>query len=292
MIFNAQEIANQWKEELKEKVSNFKTKPVMAVIVAKNYYPPSKIYINNKIKTNDELGIETKVYEIEWEGRNESEVYNDLADLVAVLNVSNSVHGIVIQRPFLNFSEEMLDEVVKEKDIDALGVIQQGLLISKSDKAYIPATAYGVVKSIQSQFGNDLSGLTISIVNRSPLIGIPLQTALRNLNATVVNLHTKSDVEFTQYMLKNSDMVVTATGRRAIYCSKDFSDKVKMIIDCSMDKVDGINGVGDIFQEEVLRNMPNCILSSGYKQTGLLTCIALSANLIKAYEIQNNLIID
>ena len=57
-----------------------------------------------------------------------------------------------------------------------------------------------------------------------------------------------------------------------------------------MDKVKGIKDVGDIFQEEVLRNMPNCILSSGYKQTGLLTCVALSSNLIKAYEIQNNLI--
>lgn len=170
--------------------------------------------------------------------------------------------------------------------------MQQGLLISKSVEAYIPATAYGVVKSIQSQFGNDLSGLTISIINRSPLIGIPLQTALRNLNATVVNLHTKSDKEFTQYMLKNSDIVVTATGRRAVYCSKDFSDKVKMIVDCSMDKdkTGMISGVGDIFQDEVLRNMPECVLSSNYNQTGKMTCVALSANLVRAYEIQNNLI--
>ena len=69
MIFKAQETANQWKEELKGKVDNFKTKPVMAVIVAKNYYPPSKTYINNKIKTNHELNAETRLYEIEWEGR-------------------------------------------------------------------------------------------------------------------------------------------------------------------------------------------------------------------------------
>lgn len=292
MIFNAQEISNQWKEELKGKVANFKTKPVMAVIVAKDYYAPSKIYINNKIKTNDDINAETKIYEIEWEGGDGLDVYTELRELVERLNNDPSIHGIIIQRPFLDFTEKELDIVDPVKDIDGLGVMMQGLLVSKSPEVYIPATAYGVIKSIQSQFGADLSGLTISIVNRSSLIGIPLQTALRNLNATVVNLHTKSDVEFTQYMLKNSDIVITATGRRAVYCSKDFSDKVKMIIDCSMDKVDGINGVGDIFQEEVLRNMPNCILSSGYKQTGLLTCIALSANLIKAYEIQNNLIID
>ena len=290
MIFKAQETANQWKEELKGKVDNFKTKPVMAVIVAKNYYPPSKTYINNKIKTNHELNAETRLYEIEWEGRDGLDVYTELRELVDKLNEDSSVHGVIIQRPFLDFTEKELDIVVPVKDIDGLGVMMQGLLVSKSNEAYIPATAYGVIKSIQSQFGNDLSGLTISIVNRSPLIGIPLQTALRNLNATVVNLHTKSDKEFTQYMLKNSDIIVTATGRRAVYCSKDFSDKVKMIIDCSMDKLEGIDGVGDIFQEEVLKNMPDCVLSSSYRQTGLLTCVALSANLIKAYEIQNNLI--
>lgn len=292
MIFEAQKTANQWKEELKERVDNFKSKPVMAVIVAKDYYPPSKIYINNKIKTNNDINAETKIFEIEWEDRDGFDVYTDVRELVDKLNEDNSVHGIIIQRPFLDFTEKELDIVAPVKDIDALGVIQQGLLISKSDKAYIPATAYGVVKSIQSQFGNDLSGLTISIINRSPLIGIPLQTALRNLNATVVNLHTKSDKEFTQYMLKNSDIVVTATGRRAVYCSKDFSDKVKMIVDCSMDKdkTGMISGVGDIFQDEVLRNMPECVLSSNYNQTGKMTCVALSANLVRAYEIQNNLI--
>lgn len=292
MKFEAQKTANQWKEELKERVDNFKSKPVMAVIVAKDYYPPSKIYINNKIKTNNDINAETKIFEIEWEGRDGFDVYTELRELVDELNEDNSVNGIIIQRPFLDFTEKELDIVSPVKDIDGLGVIQQGLLISKSVEAYIPATAYGVVKSIQSHFGNDLSGLTISIINRSPLIGIPLQTALRNLNATVVNLHTKSDKEFTEYMLKNSDIVVTATGRRAVYCSKDFSDKVKMLIDCSMDKdkTGMISGVGDIFQDEVLRNMPECVLSSNYNQTGKMTCAALSANLVRAYEIQNNLI--
>lgn len=292
MIFEAQETANQWKEELKERVDNFKSKPVMAVIVAKDYYPPSKIYINNKIKTNNDINAETKIFEIEWEGKDEFDVYTDLRELVDELNEDNSVNGIIIQRPFLDFTEKELDIVAPVKDIDGLGVIQQGLLISKSAESYIPATACGVVKSIQSQFGNDLSGLTVSIINRSPLIGIPLQTALRNLNATVINLHTKSNKEFTQYMLKNSDIVVTATGRRAVYCSKDFSGKVKMIIDCSMDKdkTGMISGVGDIFQDEVLRNIPECVLSSNYNQTGKMTCVALSANLVRAYEIQNNLI--
>lgn len=291
MIFEAQKTANQWKEELKERVDNFKSKPVMAVIVAKDYYPPSKIYINNKIKTNKDINAETKIFEIEWEGRDGVDVYTELRELVDELNENSSVNGIIIQRPFLDFTEKELDIVAPVKDIDGLGVIQQGLLINKSVESYIPATAYGVVKSIQSQFGNDLSGLTISIINRSPLIGIPLQTALRNLNATVVNLHTKSDKEFTQYMLKNSNIIVTATGRRAVYCSKDFSDKVKMIIDCSMDKdkTGMISGVGDIFQDEVLRSMPECVLSSNYNQTGKMTCAALSANLVRAYEIQNNL---
>lgn len=121
MIFEAQKTANQWKEELKERVDNFKSKPVMAVIVAKDYYPPSKIYINNKIKTNNDINAETKIFEIEWEGRDGFDVYTELRELVDKLNEDNSVHGIIIQRPFLDFTEKELDIVVPVKDIDGLG---------------------------------------------------------------------------------------------------------------------------------------------------------------------------
>lgn len=287
MIFDAEKESKVWEEQLKQEVDNFNNTPVMAVVVAKNFYAPSNIYINNKKKTNNNIGIDTKIFEIDWVDREYEDVYEQLRDLISILNKDKNINGIVIQRPFLNFSEEMLDIVVPEKDIDGLGIVQQGFLSSNSEYKMIPATAMGVIKSIQSKFGEDLSGLTISVVNRSPLIGVPLQSALRSLNATVVNLHTKSDKLFTEYMLKNSDVVVTATGRRAVYNSSHFSEKVKMIIDCSMDKVDGIPGVGDIDQEDVLLNMPWCILSSGYKQTGLMTCVALSDNLVKAYRIQN-----
>lgn len=286
MIFEAQKIANNWKEELKEQVATFKTKPTMAVIVAKDFYAPSKIYINNKIKTNNDIGADTIIYEIDWVDAPREEVYFNLKTLVQKLNNESSVHGIIIQRPFLDFTEEELDIVDFIKDIDGLGVQEQGLLVSKSENAYIPATAYGVVKSIESEFGKDLANLTISIINRSPLIGTPLQTILRNLNATVVNLHTKTNKCFSEYMLQNSDIVITATGRRGVYDSTDFSSKTKMIIDCSMDKAEGFEGVGDIHQEDILTNLPNCILSSGYRQTGLMTCMALSANLVKAYKIQ------
>ena len=287
MIFDAQKESMKWEEQLRDKVSGFKNKPTMAVIVAKDYYPPSKIYINNKKKTNSDIGIETKVFEIEWVGKKKQEVYTELRGLVDNLNSDKTIHGIVIQRPFLDFHEDMLDIVAAEKDIDGLGVVQQGLLASNHKDKLIPATASGVIKSIQTKFGEDLSGLTISVVNRSALIGIPLQSALRSLNATVINLHTKTDKDFVEYMLKNSDVVITGTGRRAVYDSSNFSEKVKMIIDCSMDKVENIPGVGDINQDDVLSNMPWCTLSSGYKQTGLMTCVALSENLIKAYIIQN-----
>lgn len=276
-----------WEEQLKEKVDAFKSKPTMAVIVAKDYYAPSKIYINNKKKTNNNIGIETRIFEIEWSNKDKQDVYMELRKLVDNLNSDKAIHGIVIQRPFLDFNEGMLDIVAAEKDIDGLGVVQQGLLASNYKDKLIPATASGVAKSIQTKFGEDLSGLTISVVNRSALIGIPLQSALRSLNATVVNLHTKTDKGFVEYMLKNSDVVITGTGRRAVYDSSNFSEKVKMIIDCSMDKVENIPGVGDINQDDVLSNMPWCTLSSGYKQTGLMTCVALSENLIKAYIIQN-----
>lgn len=287
MIFNAEKESKDWETELREEVECLNSRPVMAVVVAKDFYPPSNIYINNKKKTNNNIGIDTEIFEIDWVDRDYEDVYEQLRDLIYILNKDKNINGIVIQRPFLNFTEEMLDIVVPEKDIDGLGVVQQGFLSSNSEYKMIPATAMGVIKSIQSKFGKDLSGLTISVVNRSSLIGVPLQSALRSLNATVVNLHTKSDKLFTEYMLKNSDIVITATGRRAVYNSSHFSEKVKMIIDCSMDRVDGIPGVGDIDQENVLANMPNCILSSGYKQTGLMTCMALSHNLVKAYTIQN-----
>lgn len=286
MEFNSIELSEKIKSKLKMQIGKMKIKPTMAIIVANNYSEASKIYIGNKIKTNNELGIQSKLIEFDWKGKTQTEIFNELKDIIHLLNSNKCINGIIVQKPFPMLRDKEIDNLIDPiKDIDGFSNYQKGSLIVNDNNTLIPATASGVVKIIESIYGEDLSNKTISIVNRSGLIGLPLYSLLLNRNATVTNIHTKTNKEFKEYMLKNSDIVILGTGNRKIFGSKDFGDKCKLIIDCSMTKVEGIKGVGDLDKEEVLENRPDIIVSSGYRQTGLLTCISLAENTIRTTKI-------
>lgn len=289
MEFNAKQLSQEWKEELRKEIESFPTKPVMAVIIAKDYSEASKKYVANKIKTNEELGIETELFEIEYQDKSHDELLKELTGLILVLNSRRCINGIIVQKPFPQLIDHEIDNLIDVlKDIDGFSCYQKGALVSKMDNVLAPATALGCSKIISKVFNGNVSGLNAVIINRSGLIGLPLQSILLYNNCTVTNIHTKTNEEYKNLLLKNADIVITGCGQRKIFNSSHFSNKCKLIIDCSMTKVEGILGVGDLDKEQLLEHRPDIVVSSGYNQSGLLTVTALANNLVQAYKAQNN----
>lgn len=287
MKFKAKDLADRWVQELKDEVKKFSQKPKMAIIIAKGYSDASNVYVNNKIKVCEQIGVDVLLIEYgKWVNKSKIENLTYLINLINILNHDSGIHGIIIQKPFPTLTDKDIDNLIlPKKDIDGFTNHNKGALLVKDDNALIPATALGCSKIIEEVFGKDLSGKKAVILNRSGLIGLPLQGVLINNNCTVTTIHSRTSKTDVDMELKNADIVITGCGKRKLFNHKDFGDRCKLIIDCSMTKIAGVKGVGDVDLEDILLYRPDIIISSGYGQTGVLTTVALVNNLIQVYKL-------
>ena len=283
MEIKSQDFAKLWRDELKQQVLNLGERPECTIIIAKDYSPPSKIYVNNKRKESENIGITSHVVEIEWENKSKAELLQELKEAI-----KNSNHAVMVQDPFPLFNQTEIAELIPyEKDVDGFTLIQKGKLINGDKDTLIPCTPLGIIKLLEYVYPNTLKGKSIGIFSRSNLIGKPLIHLALQKNMTPLIIHTKSNYLSKKNGL-NCDIVVTGCGQRKIFKSNDFLD-VETIIDCSMNKVDGIPGVGDCDREDILTNKSNILIASGYKHTGTFTVLALMENIIKAYKNQKGI---
>lgn len=283
MEIKTKEYAELWKNELKHEVNKLKIKPTLIIIIAKDYYEPSSIYVFNKTRIATEIGISVKTVEItDWENKAQEELKGDIQTIIE----THTNCSVICQLPFPKLSEETIAELIPvEFDVDGFTMYQKGLLVSGSEKALIPCTALGVMKLLKYVHG-DLTGKSIAIVNRSNLIGKPLiQLALQN-NMTPKFIHSKTDEDEKFDSIQNSSIVVTGCGKRKLFDHKNFNmGNVETIIDCSMDKVTDVPGVGDCDKEKILNFLPHINIASGYGHTGTMTVLGLCENVIKAHKI-------
>lgn len=289
MEINTKQFVEEWKSKLKEEVKTFKDKPKLTILIAKDYSAPSKIYVKNKLKVADEIGIETNLVEIDWECKSKDDLKAIILEhCMRCIILKNS---IIVQVPFPQLSESEIGELLNPYymiDVDGFSPVQKGYLTDNNNLALPPCTAKGVIELLK-HVHNDLTGKCISIFSRSKLIGLPLiQLALQE-DMSLKVVHSKSNPSDNDKAMWNTDIVVTGCGRRKIFDSLDLACRVQTVIDCSMNKVAGINGVGDFNKENVLEERPSVDIASGFGHTGLCTVVALMENVIKSHKMQNKL---
>lgn len=272
---NTKEIVEQWIEELKVRSRNLFTTPNLTIIQIGDNEASNK-YIKNKLAMADRLGIYARHLKLE-------ETISQ-----AELNTIMKHYGgfpIILQLPVpkhLNVDEAML-RIDQRSDVDGFTYHQRGLLASGDEAALVPATALGIHRILKATVG-DLTGKKVAIVNRSHLIGQPLLQLMLRENAIPTMLHSKVPHHKLLEELDRSDVVVTGCGKRKLFSSNCFTPG-QVLIDCSMDRVDGIPGVGDMDKEEILKNI-YVQIASGYGHTGMATTVGLMENVIKVYEQQ------
>lgn len=217
--------------------------PCLATILVGND-APSMIYVNNKQKTANSIGIKTLDYRLDEQV---SEL--ELVDLITRLNSDNSVHGILLQLPIPNHlnRRKIINTINPQKDVDGLTVINSGLLLN-SQATLIPCTPLGIMELLR-YYEIQLDGSNVLIINRSNLVGKPLVSLLLDKNATVTvaHTHTKSLDSFSA----QSDIVISAVGKRESFTIT--SNMVKpgaTIIDVGTNRVNG-KLCGDVDFENV-----------------------------------------
>lgn len=246
MIIDGLVVSNRIKNSLKNEISGLVTQgviPCLATILIGSD-PPSLVYINNKQKAANSIGIRTLDFRFDADISQ-----TELIRLIEKLNLDSTVHGILIQLPLPDHLDKynVINMVDPRKDVDGLTFINSGLLLNNKTNL-IPCTPLGIMELFR-YYKIQLDGANVLIVNRSNLVGKPLASLLLNKNSTVTisHSHTKNLKFFSQ----NADIIVTAVGNRdSFVLTDDMVTNGATIIDVGTNRVDG-KLCGDVDFEKV-----------------------------------------
>jgi methylenetetrahydrofolate dehydrogenase (NADP+)/methenyltetrahydrofolate cyclohydrolase len=206
-------------------------KPGLAVVIVGND-PASHAYVNSKSKMAKQCGFNSIQHTLP-----EETTQADLLKLVGELNADASIHGILVQLPLPKHfnSDEIIQSILPEKDVDGLSVLNAGKLAT-GDLAtgLISCTPAGAMLLVRGIHGDDLSGLNAVVIGRSNLFGKPMGQLLLNANATVTMAHSRTKDLAT--VCKTADILVAAVGRAAMV-KGDWLKSGATVIDVGINRI-------------------------------------------------------
>ena len=275
-IIDGKAISAQLREQLKKDVTELKSKgitPGLAVVLVGDD-PASAVYVRNKEKGCEEIGIHSVVHRL---GANSSQ--EQLIALIHSLNQDKSIHGILIQLPLPAHLDEhaVLREVNPNKDVDGLHVVTAGRLMV-GETGFKPCTPKGVIHLIKTT-GTDISGKSAVVVGRSNMVGKPVALMLMEENATVTMCHSRT--QNLAQVCAGADILVAAIGRPEMITG-DFIKPGAVVIDVGTTKVDG-KLKGDVLFEQAVQKAAYITPVPG--GVGPMTITMLLENTIEAAKL-------
>ena len=270
-IIDVKSIIERDKKKLKDKVEKLKEKgvvPKLALILANND-SASEIYVRNKRKMCEQLGIEEEEYVFK-----EDVTQKEILEQVARLNEDKSVDGILVQLPLYKHldEKEILNSISPQKDVDGFHVTNLGkLLINEED--IISCTPKGIMKILDS-INIDIEGKKAVVVGRSRIVGKPVACLLLNRGATVTICHSKT--KDLKEHTKQADILVVAVGHKHLI-TKDMVKKNAVVIDVGINREDG-KIYGDVDTLNVLKKASYITKVPG--GVGLTTVLSLMENVV------------
>lgn len=279
-VIDCHEIRGQILTEAKKQIEALPTKPKLTIITI-GHDDASEIYVQNKIKTAKEVGIDIDHVKLD------DDICQREAEQVIENICSRSInHAVMLQLPIPQHldKDKLINVIPQHKDVNGLTNLNLGMLVNNHKDAIVPATAMGVYKVISHVLGTgDLTGVDVTVVNRSQLIGKPLQALLTNHNATVTLCHSRTDN--LQNHTSRSHIVVTGIGQPKYFDSYYFSD-YQMIIDCGMNRDEEGKLCGDVDINEVQEELKVHVTPTP-GGTGILTTACLMLSVIQCYNLQH-----
>ncbi len=245
-IIDGKAISLQIKEELKVQVSELKEQGItitLAVIQVGND-PASSVYVKNKKKACEFIGISSLSYELPEETTQEQ-----LLELLAKLNADKTVNGILVQLPLPGHmcEEKILDAILPEKDVDGFHPQNVGCLcIGK--KGHVSCTPAGVIQLLKRS-GIEIAGKECVVVGRSNIVGKPMSLLLLKENGTVTVAHSRT--KDLQEVTKRADILVVAVGKPKMITA-DYVKEGAVVIDVGIHRNEEGKLCGDVDYDDVV----------------------------------------
>ncbi len=247
-IINGKEISGLIKDELKEYVqkNDLSNKLCLAVIQV-GEDPASKVYVNNKKKACEYIGIGSESYELPAETSEE-----ELIKLIDELNEDDDITGILVQLPL---PKHIRDDVVirrisPKKDVDGFHPMNVGAL-SIGEKGFVSCTPAGIIELLKRS-DIEIAGKECVVIGRSNIVGKPMAMLLLKENGTVTVCHSKT--RDLKKVCKRADILVVAIGKPKFINSEYVKDGA-VVIDVGIHRMENGKLCGDVDFEDV---SPRC----------------------------------
>ena len=277
-IIDGKETAKLIKAEIKEEVKVLKETygktPGLAVVIVGDD-PASKVYVNSKVKSCEDLGIYSEKHVMPVDISEE-----DLLALVDKLNKDEKLHGILVQLPLpkgLN-SKLIIDSIAKEKDVDGFHGENVGKVLIGEEDTFKSCTPYGVVELLK-RYNLPISGQDVVIVGRSNIVGKPLAALLINESATVQVCHSRT--KNLKEKVLAADIVIAAVGV-AKMITGDMIKEGAVVIDVGINRLEDGTLCGDVDYEEVFSK--SSFITPVPGGVGPMTIASLVKNTFKSYK--------
>lgn len=273
MIIDGKKIQQKRLPALIKKVTSFKHKPVLVIIqIGDN--KESSIYIRQKIKFGQLIGVPVEFYQLE-----KTVTFEFIQKLISDFNNDDDIRGIIIQLPLpkhlQKLESDIIDCIDSSKDVDGLTSYNIKKLM-KNEKGMIPATAHGVLTLLHDS-KISISGKNIVIIGRSILVGRSLAQLLLNHDATVTICHSKT--KNLASLTKQADIIVSATGHPHLITKRHVKTG-QIVIDVGITLIDN-KLIGDVDFKTVSK-IVKCItpVPGG---VGPMTVLSLFENLLSDF---------
>lgn len=233
-LIDGKALSQSIKETLKGEAAKFESaygRKVGLAVIKVGANPASEVYVRNKIKSCEEVGVKSFSYNLPEETEESA-----LIELIDALNGDGNVDGILVQLPLpkgLN-EKKILARISPEKDADGFHAVNAGGLLLGLPCTK-PCTPAGIIELIKST-GTEIAGKNAVVIGRSNIVGKPAAILLLSENATVTICHSKT-VDLAS-IAKKADILVAAVGIKE-FVTGDMIKEGAVVIDVGMNRCDG-----------------------------------------------------
>lgn len=244
-IIDGKTIAAQIKDELKEKVSSMKAqgKEITLAVIQVGTDPASTVYVGNKKKACEYIGIRSLAYELPEETSEK-----ELLALIDSLNQRMDVNGILVQLPLPAHIEEdkVIRRIAPQKDVDGFHPQNVGALCI-GEKGFVSCTPAGIIQLLKRS-GIEIAGKECVVAGRSNIVGKPMALLLLRENGTVTVAHSRT--KELASVTRRADILVAAVGRPKFF-TREYVKEGAVVIDVGIHRMENKKLCGDVDYDDV-----------------------------------------
>ena len=239
-IINGKEISTKLKAQLKDEVTTLSEQGILpslaVIIVGEN--PASKVYVRNKKKACEEIGIRSLEFALSAEAT-EAELLN----LIDELNARRDINGILVQLPLPSHLNEkaVIERISPLKDVDAFHKMNVGKIMAGNFE-FLPCTPAGIIHLLDAS-NIAITGKHCVVIGRSNIVGKPLAMLMLHRDATVTICHSKT--QNLKEICKSADILVAAVGR-ANLVTADMVKPGAVVVDVGINRREDGKLCGDV----------------------------------------------